>query len=637
MRRITALILLVLVLLAGPVTAYSSESDQPNGTAVTNEDQGEQIVDEGGTFERIVAALVEFPIRIVESIGSAAKLQPLDRLVFLSEVSEDEKRIAPWEPSEIEFIKLWYAAMLGLSMPLYIIAIAVSGFKITMSGANPGMREEAINSIWRWFGAVVIVLLAPFLVQTLLQITAIILDGIHYGFGIVTETAGIGRSVSDWGGINFGGVSLTTGSVLGTAIVKVMFAFIWLWFNAIYIVRMLVLSVMICFTPIMALLWTLNKNVNAVGVWLGELASNAFMPVAHALVLCVILGFLDVKNVSDGTWFHILIALYTIMPLAEVIRNSMQGLLTRLSGINEEATAGKALIAAAGFGGVLSLGRVARATMGGGSKIDSAFKEDMPTGTSGWGSLAPIPVNSGRQIGFTSPDISRGQQPIGYSTGLGVPLASDGTDGNGYNIVTPAASSGGATQSTGLNGTSVNYLGGNSVNTPPENISTRGNGYHVPPIGSDLGIGSGPVGQKTTTSRSERAEETRPMTAAVKAGGLAGNVTRYTGGTLVNMVGGAIPGGWLISSSISRGMEMASRGIATAGTLGYKTFIGSKEKGQGFGQTLKGITGADSTLKAIGRGVTLAAKAAFTPEEGMRQARAYTAKAPGGLDGGRYR
>jgi len=614
LRRVIALILLAFILFSGPVSVYAAEANA----------SGEQeIVDEGGTFERIVATLVEFPIRVVQAIASnVAETKSLDKLIFLSGVSDEEKKTTPWNANEVEFIKLWYAALLGLSMPLYIIAIAVSGFKLTMSGTNPGMRKEAIDSIWRWFGAAAIVLLAPLLVQTLLWITNVVLEGIQFAFGLVTESAGIGRSISDWGGISFGGLELTTGSVLGTAIVKVMFAFIWFWFNAIYFIRKLVLTVMICFTPIMALLWALNKNVNAAGIWLGELASNAFMPIAHALVLCVILGFLDIKNISSGSWFQILIAVYTIMPLAEVIRNSMQQLMTRFSGIDEAATAGKAITAAVGLGGILSLGRVAKSTVRRGDNLSgtSAGLGGGPTGPSGGGGLAPIPVGGGRQIGFTSPDITRGnQQTIGF---LSTSPASSGTSGTRGNTTMP----GGSSTSTGTiisqtQGSSGGTREGPSSNVPPntssEGTSAGGGRTRVPPIGLT--------------------KETQALESVVKAGNVAGQVTRYTGGALVNMVGGAIPQGKVISPSINRGMEVASRGLAAAGALGYQTIKQAKQSGKGIGQALQDITGADSTLTAVGRGIMLTAKTAYSNHKGMEQARAYAANSPSGLDGGRVR
>lgn len=560
--------------------------------------------DQGGTFERVVAALIEFPIHVVQKLGAqTAGLQPLDKLVFLSGASENEKKIAPWTPGEVAFIKLWYAAMLGLTMPLYIIAIAVSGFKIIVSSANPGIRGEAINSIWRWFGAAAIVLLAPLIVQTLLWITVIILDGIQFAFNLVAGTAGIGRDVSDWGGINFGDISLYTGSVLGTAIVKVMFVFVWVWFNAIYFVRKLVLTVMLCFTPFMALLWALNKNVNAVGIWMGELASNAFMPVAHALVLCVLLGFLDMKNISDGTWFQILIAVYIIIPLAEVIRNSLQGLLTRMSGINEEQTAGKALAAATGLGGILSLGRAVGTIKCG--RNSAALDSNMPTG--GGGSLTPTPVSSSSQIGFTSPNVPH----TGVSDNIALGSSAGGT------VQLP--------QSSGSFGAGRTIQ--NPFNTPPGDASTR------PGVGQKSGDSSG----SNTGQTANAPKISRPMETSVRAGSMAGKAIRYTGGAMINMVAGTIPGGREMAGLATQGMEMATRGITAASALGIQALEKSRQSGKGLGESLQEITGADSKLKAAGRGAILSAKTAHSPELGAKQANAYAAKTPGGLDGGRSR
>ena len=49
----------------------------------------------------------------------------------------------------------------------------------------------------------------------------------------------------------------------------------------------------------MAWLWSLNKNVNAVQVWLGEILSNLFMQSAHAFVFLILLSLINV-GVSGG-------------------------------------------------------------------------------------------------------------------------------------------------------------------------------------------------------------------------------------------------------------------------------------------------------------------------------------------------
>jgi len=351
------------------------------------------VEDQGGMFEQIVASVVQFPVEMARSLGSTIGFKPLDQLVFLSGMSEQDKENAPWTASQINFIRLWYVALTGITLPFLLIAVMLTGFKLTASGVNPGMRAEAVDSMWRWFGSILIITLAPFLAQVLMAAVRIFLEGIQTAFQYVAQTAGIGGSISDWGGINFGGIELHTGSVLGTAFVKVAFVFIYYWINILYIIRTLVVSVMLCFTPIMAVMWAFNKNTTAPMVWLAELVSNAFMPVAHALVLCIILGFCDVKDISKGgSWVTILIFLYTMMPLAEVLRNSFQSLLLRLSGFNEEGAAMKMAGAALGLGGIFSLSRLGAATFGNNM---SAGPDD--TGPGAGGRLAPTVVQQSAQ------------------------------------------------------------------------------------------------------------------------------------------------------------------------------------------------------------------------------------------------
>lgn len=549
------LLALVLFALATPV-AWAGWSDNP---AVNGQQPGDPNVDQGGAFERVVASLLEFPIKIAQGLGASAGLQPLDKLIFLSGASDDEKKIAPWVQGEVDFMKLWYAAMSGLALPLFLLAIFASGIKLTTSGMNPAAREEAIQSIWRWFGALAIIAVAPLLVQTMMWITSVILDGIHFAFGLVATTAGIGRTVEDWGAIEFGGVSLTTGSVLGTAIVKCMFVIFWVWLNAIYIVRRLVLTVMFCFTPLMAVMWALNKNTTAMAVWMGELASNAFMPVAHALVLCVILGFMDVKNVSQGgTWLQILIAIYTIIPLAEVIRNSLQSLMSRWAGVNEERTAGKAIAAAVGLGGVLSLGRVFGSTFGG-SSGGSLSGPGGPGSPAGSGNLNPIPVAGGGHGGASVP--------------------APGDPGS------PVADFLGTSAAGGIAGGAGGNQGG---------------------IGDAAG---GMAPQKQSLGERISSVLHNPQ----EASSLAGGVARHTIGTGIRAVAGSVPGAAPLGDAVAGMAEGGARVAGATSAVWAQTRALKKKEKIPFGEALQKVTNKESTLAAVAGAAGMVANAAFTP------------------------
>jgi len=538
----------------------------PVAPAFSESAESQQIQDQGGPFERIVATIVEVPLKVIQGIGAAAGMKPVDQLIFLSSLSEDEKKSAPWTSSEVNFIKLWYLALSGLVMPFFLLIICISAYKLTIAGVNPGMRAEAINSIWRWFGSLAIIILAPLLVQSLMQLTGIILDGINAGFGIVMNACGIGRPVSDWGGINFGGLSITTGSVLGTSIVKAMFIFIYLWLNTVYLVRKMVVSAMLCFTPVMAILWAANKNVNAAAVWMGEITSNAFMPVAHSLVLCIVLGFCDVKNISEGSWYTILVFMYTLMPLAEVIRNSLQGLLTNMAGLNEERTARGALISAVGLGGMLSLGRVGRATFGGMSTTAAVLSNDLAA--PGSQRLSPVSMRS--------------PMPFGYEQGPG--------------------------------------------GVSPDILASRGSVSTSPGIGFSIATETtGAIDSRTSGSVIGVQDQPRWIVNTIKAADLSSKAL----GSAVNMTAGAIPGGYQIAGAMNSftagGLRAAGIGGGILAQAAYRQATGQTES---FGQAFRDATGVKvdgwkGNAQAAGRLSLIMAKTAWNEKKGIKQYQTY--------------
>ena len=578
------------------------------------------VQDQGGAFERIIAAIVEIPIRIIKAIGSTMGLEELDKLIFLDGLSEDEKRITPWSETELKFIQLWYLALSGIIMPFFLVVIGITGLKLVSSGVNPGMRAETISSIWRWFGALGIIVLAPLLVQSLLWAVGIFLEGIKFGFNLVINAAGVGRSVNDWGGVGFADINIVTGSVLGTVIVKVMFLFIYIYFNILYLIRKLVISVMLCFTPVMALLWALNKNVNAAAIWLGEIASNAFMPVAHALVLCLILGFCDVNNISDGTWFTILVFMYTLIPLSEVLRNSLQGLITRMSGMNEEGAARGAMLAAAGLGGLVSLGRVGKATFGSQgfnvNDLNSAgpvrglepvmVRNSSPgsqPNTPAPGGAAPEfyagPSTASRQIGFRASPVS---QPKTNAIEGANPVFSEGPPANRYNDFSL------------LNGRTTTAPGGTAPVLSAGTSTTR-----------QIGFGSShksPVGQKISQNTS--APACWPGY-ALRAASLTGTAL----GGAMGAVAGAVPAGRQVAHAIGGVTAGGLRAVTMTGSLvGQAVYRRTVGQSASIGQAVKDVTGVREEgpmgiARAVGRVGYAGVQAARDEEAGLKQVETY--------------
>ncbi|GAB6159333.1 hypothetical protein JCM39194_25340 [Desulfotomaculum varum] len=622
-KILAGLMLLILILspaisLAGTAWAAPGAAEYDAGYDNNSPYEEDNPQDEGGVFEQIIASLLEALIKLAQFLGSkTAGLQPVDKLVFLSDLEEAEKKIAPWTGNEKEFLNLWFLAMTGVVLPFYIISIAVSFIKLMTCSGNPAGRSEAIQSIWRWFGALIITVAAPVLVESLTWLTSIFLDGIQYAFQLVAQESGINRTPGNWGAINFGGVAITTGSILGTVLVKLMFAVFWAWINVVYVIRKIVLSGMFCFTPLMALMWSVNKNTTAIAVWLGELASNAFMPVAHALVLCTILGFMDVKNINQqGTWFQILIAIYTIMPLAEVIRNTLQTLFTRMAGLNEEHTAKKAMAAAMGLGGILSLSRVFRSTLG----ADNPSIDATPPTSTGGG------IISGSTAGRLTPT------PVGPK---GTIPQTIGTKTNISNATTQIPGNGGSSAGTslGINNTVSNLAGslamtgkmqtgkspveaisntvGTSKNTATPNITVSGSSMQ-----DNTGAVNKPDTTASTVGNNSDSKETKPslpkqmyenikqtMHNPQKAAEVFGGMAKYSVGTAIRTVSEAVPGGEKLGHAAANIAEGGARVTGAAAATALQLRKTKAEEKTTYREALKKITGKESTISAAGSAV----------------------------------
>jgi len=410
----------------GPITVLATPEPTPEEPGQPGKpgkpDQKPPTKDEGNTLEKMIAGVVEFPCRIMEDVGKLLGYKPLNELVFQDGLSWEERKMLPWQGNEMKYLIKWYWAIAIATAPFFIIVIAVTAFKIMFAGLSPMARKEAMESIQRWLGAVAIVALAPLMVSTLMWIVAILIDALIGAYNVVA--ADMGRPISDWGTISMTGEGIHTGSVLGTAFVRVFLTGIMIYLNVIYIIRKMALTAFFAFTPIMAMVWAINRNAMAATVWLSELVSNAMMPVAHGLVLCVILIFADVKEMQNGTWAQILIMLWTFVPLAETLRNSLGSFIGHLAGFNESAVAAKGMAAMAGLGGIVSISRVAGATFGGGRGgvvPPSRGGNLTPSGGGSGGSLAggPTPAGGGVPLAGAEPAPVGGAPPVSSVTSGG--------------------------------------------------------------------------------------------------------------------------------------------------------------------------------------------------------------------------
>lgn len=395
-RKHTALLILMMICITLiPVAAYA--------------DDGDIIKDEGNMFQRAVAGLLDFFNQMIVSLWDSVGFKSLSELVFATGLSDAEKDSLPWQPNQVTYVYKFYIGLMMAVMPIYIILISVSAYRFLSAAINPRERLEAKESIMRLLYGLILMLLAPFIVEVLMQASLFVTSAIATAFSSIGNVQDLNSLSVDL----LRSDTISTGSFLGTVIVKIMFGIIFLYFNVLYIIRMVAISVMFVFTPVMAMAWMINKNATALQVWLGELASNAFMPVAHALVLCVILMLTDVKEVSNGSWVTIIIMLYTLIPLAETVRNSLQSIVARLAGFDGERTAKSVM---AGVIGVASLARLGQATFGSTSGGNPALPNTRKSDNWGAGSNMMPPGREKHQMKNTYSKPITVQQSDGTTT-----------------------------------------------------------------------------------------------------------------------------------------------------------------------------------------------------------------------------
>ncbi len=569
--------------------ALQQEQEQPSKqAAASGEGDPWAPQDKGSTFEKIFAGVVAFPLRVVASLAQQGGFETLDRLVFGVGLSEEEKKNKPWSAGEAQVVKLWFEALCTVTMPFFVLVIAATGFKLLHGGLNPAARAEAIESIQRWFLSVGVIVLAPLVVQSLMWLAAIMTDAVAGAFNSVA--AGLGRNVQDWASVSLTGDGISTGSVLGTVAVRVFLTYMFFYLNVIYIIRKYVITVMFAFTPLMAVLWAINRQSVAAAMWLGELASNAFMSTAHALALSTLMLICDVKN--TGSWLPFTIMLYGVIPAAEALRNSLQSLLTRWAGIREESVARSALMGALGLGGFLSLVRVAGVTLGGAGRGRLAeggvAGPGFPRGGPQPQELknAPAAERPRRLIGFRGGgEDGREERPSGASGSVSTSAYNGYGAGNGYTSgfspqETPSPNDYGAGRgyAPGLSPQETVPSrfpyevpsGPGRVEPPAEAGPVTVDAARAPRVGYAHGAGvtAGTEGWHPSPPPGRLPQQPTRLEKALRFGARAGKVAMAAAALSYFTVGGAVPGGQVFAGAATLAAGYLGRLGGTAGYLG---------------------------------------------------------------------
>ena len=254
-----------------------------------------------------------------------------DELIFGNKQSD----LSPLEGSW-DLIMKWYWVMAGVIGGPILIAVVILSWKMIMAGISPDKRNEVKDNIMRLFFGASAIGFAPLFVKLMLllnnSLVKILVANTH---GSLDDL--LGNSILS---------NINTGNAIATAIVIAMFAYLFVKVNIKFIIRQFTLIVFTIFTPVVAVFWIINKRTIAASIWFGQIIINAFMQFIYTFLFLIYMTFLP----ASSGWAVSLLWAMMILPLADALQNTMQNLVSRIAGVNNEELANKGIGMGAAMG-----------------------------------------------------------------------------------------------------------------------------------------------------------------------------------------------------------------------------------------------------------------------------------------------
>lgn len=348
----------------------------------------------GSIFEKIIGkTLAAMATGIKNFSYKVLGFKSLDTLIFNKGTGGTDVLL---EGEWYHTMRLWYNRMRSITFPLVFVAVIITAFRFFKAAKNPRAREDAMEALLRLVFSSIIILFAPAFVSTLIRLNNYLVDSISVllGNSSIDQAVGLSPSILD---------NIKTGSPVLTGFVILLLAGVELRINIMFFMRVFTITVLYIFTPFVAVLWAMEKSVNAAGVWLGEIISNIFMQFAYAFVFMVFLVFVPYMGMGGS-----IISVLVIVSVAEMIRNSVQNLWTRLSGLDEASSSFKIAGAFGAIAALPMLGKTIASQFGGLSTARTAAAKLLSRGggsigggssaVTGVGALGEGPVGGGSAV-----------------------------------------------------------------------------------------------------------------------------------------------------------------------------------------------------------------------------------------------
>lgn len=230
----------------------------------------------------------------------------------------------------------WYWRIAGIIGGPILIAIVILAWKMIVAGISPDKRNEVKDNLMRLFFGAASIGIAPIFVKFMLMLNnSLVKLLVANSHGSLDDL--LGNSLL---------TNINTGNAIATAIVIAMFAYLFVKINIKFIIREFTLIVFTIFTPIVAVFWIINKRTIASSIWFGQIIINAFMQFVYAFLFLIYLSFLP----ESVGWAVSLLWAMMILPLADALQNTMQNLVSRIAGVNNEELANRGIGMGAAMG-----------------------------------------------------------------------------------------------------------------------------------------------------------------------------------------------------------------------------------------------------------------------------------------------
>lgn len=255
-----------------------------------------------------------------------------DELVF----GNNQSDISPFTQENWDLMMTWYWRIAGIIGGPILIAIVILAWKMIVAGISPDKRNEVKDNIMRLFFGAASIGIAPIFVKFMLMLNnSIVKLLVANSHGSLDDL--LGNSLL---------TNINTGNAIATAIVIAMFAYLFVKINIKFIIRQFTLIVFTIFTPIVTVFWIINKRTIASSIWFGQIIINAFMQFVYAFLFLIYLSFLP----KSSGWAVSLLWAMMILPLADALQNTMQNLVSRMAGVNNEELANRGIGMGAAMG-----------------------------------------------------------------------------------------------------------------------------------------------------------------------------------------------------------------------------------------------------------------------------------------------